>query len=169
MGWREWLAAGMGQEPSSEVVGAKKGIDQRGVRRARRMMRRGRLAPDPPQARLVVALARESQRQQSGIGLVLFFAALVIAWAWLSVEQLDRGHIPLGILWAGIAGWGTYALWVIWRERSNASKAELNNLRLLDEAGQPCPTDARPRHACCRCLKRAPGDGRRRSFSCSTT
>jgi hypothetical protein len=142
MDWREWLAAGMGQGSSGEVLVARQATDRRGMRDARRLVRQGRAAPDPARARLVVALARESQRQHPGIGLTLFFAVLVVAWASLFVVQVDRGHVLLAIVWAAATIFGVHSLWVTWRVATNAAQAELNNLQLLEEAGQPYPPDA---------------------------
>ncbi len=142
MDWREWLAAGVGQGPSDEVLVARQTTDRRGMRDARRLVRQGQAAPDPARARLVVALARESQRQQPGIGLALLFAVFVIAWAGLLVAQVNRGHVLLAIVWAGATIFGVHSLWVMWRVGTNAAQAELNNLQLLEEAGQPYPPDA---------------------------
>jgi len=132
----------MGQGPSGEVLIARQAADRRGMRDARRLVRQGRAAADPARARLVVALARESQRQQPGMGLALFFAVLVIAWAALFVAQADRGHLLLALVWAAATIFGVRSLWVTWRVATNAAQAELNNLQLLEEAGQPYPPDA---------------------------
>lgn len=125
MHWRTWRAAGTGQMPPEEVLAAQEGMDRRTVREVRRLVRRGRLAPDVPRARLAVALARAAQRQHPSPALTLCFAMLVALAAWLSVPHVLRGHIDfIGVVWAGFAVWGVYALWGLWRARDAAPLAE---------------------------------------------
>jgi polyferredoxin len=124
--------------PARDVLAAEAGMDRRTVRQVRRLMRRGRVAPDVPRARLAVALARDAQRRQSNPLLTAFFAALVVGWIWLFVTRLKGGHIDLlTAIWAGAAAWGIYVLWMLWRTRTSAPQAELRSLRFLQEAGEP--------------------------------
>lgn len=106
-------------------------------------MRRGRVAPDVPRARLVVALARDAQRRQSNPLLTAFFAILVIGWLGFFVARLKGGHVDLlAAVWALAAAWGIYTLWVLWRMRTGASQAELRNLSFLREARVPYSYEA---------------------------
>jgi hypothetical protein len=141
--WRTWLAAGVGQMPSEEIVAAQAGMDRRTVRGVRRLVRRGRVAPDVPRARLAVALARTTQRLQPSPALTVCFALLVALSAWLSVSRGLRGHTDrFAVVWAGVTVWMAYILWALWRSRRAAPRAELENMRLLQEAGTPYPPDA---------------------------
>ncbi len=124
--------------PAGDVLAAEAGLHRRTVREARSLMRRGRVAPDVPRARLVVALARDAQRRQSNPLLSAFFAVLVIAWLGLFVARLKEGHVDLlAIVWGLAAAWGVYTLWVLWRMRTGAPRAELCNLSFLREVGEP--------------------------------
>jgi hypothetical protein len=125
-------------------MAAQVGMDRRTVREVRRLVRRGGVAPDVPRARLAVALARAAQRLQPSPALMVFFALLVALSVWLFVSEISRGHVDvLVVVWAGFAVWGVYVLWARWRERDTAPRAELENLRLLEEMGAPYPSDAR--------------------------
>jgi hypothetical protein len=100
--------------PARDVLAAEAGLDRRAVRQARRLVRRGHVAPDVPRARLAVALARDAQRRQPDSLLTAFFAVLIIGWIWFFVARLKGGHIDLlAVFWAGVAAWGVYVLWML--------------------------------------------------------
>jgi uncharacterized membrane protein (DUF485 family) len=134
------LGAAIGQAPSRELVEAQRGFDRATVRKVRRLVRRGEAAPDPQQARLAVAIAHDMQRRQrlSGTRTMVVFALILVAWAWLAVQQLTGGRPVLGVMFAVLALWGAYLLARLPVWRRNTDEAERLNRELL-EGDEPHP------------------------------
>ncbi|MFI4992105.1 MAG: hypothetical protein ACHQCH_00620 [Solirubrobacterales bacterium] len=139
---RNWLAVGLGQGPSAELLAAEADLDRRTVREVQRLVRRGGEAPDVVRARFAVAYARDLQRRKAHPLLVAFWLLLLAGFVWQFVSQIDAGHVALTIFWGASTAWGVYATIAIWRMRSRAPRAELQNMRVLREAGHPYPDDA---------------------------
>jgi hypothetical protein len=131
----EWLAIGYEGGQSSEIAHAKEGMSSGDVRRTRRLVKRGGLAADVAGARLAVAQARKQQRHMPAPGSIVLLLALAAVGVWLFVEQIDSfdsGAVVLGcgalaMLWASVD---------LWRTHVNAPRAELANMRLLEQAGE---------------------------------
>ena len=140
------MAVGMGQGPSAELLATEAALDRSAVREVRRLVRRGDAAPDVVRGRFAVADARESQRRQAHLLLLAFWLLLLAGFVWQLVSEVDAGHAVLAAFWGATTVWGVYITFGILRRRSRAPRAELENMRVLREAGQgyPVDTDWRP-------------------------
>jgi hypothetical protein len=141
----EWLAIGYEGGQSSEIAHAKEGMSSGDVRRTQRLVKGGELATDVAGARLAVAQARKQQRRAPRPGSIALSLALAAVGAWLFVEQIDDfdssavvlGCAALAMLWASVD---------LWRTHVNAPRAELANMRLLEQAHEPyAPRPSRKR------------------------
>jgi hypothetical protein len=136
---REWLRCAMRGGRLAEVAAVSDPLDAGTIRRTRRLVRRGEVAEDPPSARLAVALAREEQRRFSPGGLV-FVVLLAAAALGFAGSRLEDGRVSvIVILSAGFGSWACWTCWQSWRLDATARHAELANMRLLADAGEPYP------------------------------
>jgi hypothetical protein len=91
---------------------------------------------------LAVAVARELQRRQPSPVVAVLFACFVVGFVYFFVREMTRPTLhPKAAFWGIAAVGGLAALWELWRGAKTAPRAELANLRYLEQAGQPYPRD----------------------------
>ena len=137
-GW-EWLVIAIRGGRLAEIAAASGSLDASAIRRTRRLVRKGQAAGTPATARLAVALARRTQRRYSvgGLAVLLVIAAVAIGFAVKRFENHGAGAAVISF-----AAFGIWACWISlrsWHLDGKARQAELVNMQLLVDAGEPYP------------------------------
>jgi hypothetical protein len=133
-----WLPAALGGlAPSAEVLESSASMSCGEIQIVRRLVARGRSAADAPGARLAVALARQQQRRSMNRWGLLVVVLLLGGFAWIVAEaRIDRFELPQIVL-AVLAILLLRSLWIAWRHGRYSSRADLENMRVLERLGTP--------------------------------
>lgn len=138
MQWRMWFGAANGMKPSVELMQAMDALDRRTVRRVTRLTRHGETTSNASEARLAVALARQTRQREPSGSAYLFIAILIAVFLGLFAVQAVRGEIDaLGII-SGASGLWFIAFTIQGRLRlHSAVTAERLNLKLVERGSEP--------------------------------
>jgi hypothetical protein len=141
--WRMWFSAAMGVRPTVGAYGAMDALDRRSIRRVTRLTHRGKVAGDVAEARLAVALARQTQQREPSLSAYVVIALLAIGGLTTFVVQAVQGDVDaFGVILGALGVWFTVTTIQGRLRIRNALKAEQLNLRILEGAGEEPPSDS---------------------------
>jgi hypothetical protein len=131
------LGAANGLKPSVELIQAMDALGPRSIRQVTRLTRRGKMAPNPSEARLAVALARQTRQRAPTTSAYTAFVLAIAVFLGIFVAQAAREEInATGILTAAAGLWFIYMLILGWIRLRNAATAEHLNLEILQGASE---------------------------------